>query len=616
MKLIKKIRIQRFRSLGNAVIPVEEFNIYSGANNMGKSNILKALNLFFNYDTSSPYDFDKDYNKAYTESATGARSVTITIWFHKQGGAGMLAHDFSIQREFPLGAKTPITTYYSEDKELQEKIEQKNNGVFIGQFYKFLNKVHYYYVPAVRDREFTRRFLTNFESVIRQNANDANFEGKVADLSEILKKQSVNLSKDFEKFLQIPTSASLSSKIEDILGAIEINVESGIRVQSKAPKKVMLKKYVNIFSTGDGVLMSYLVYFLNYLCKDNPNQKFIWGYEEPENSLEYSKAQSLADKFYAEFMHNAQIFITTHSPAFIKLKDEKNVLLHRVYMRQKESDEGKADNRESVITTLSALEKRLSLFPDTESADYKLLERELHMIEMAKEIEVAVDKLNQERELVKQQKKEIERKLQEKNKPIIFVEDNYTQLYKVAWLKLNGTNVDTSTIDSIFDANAKFYIYPKGGCGNLRGYLNNPNMEDMRDKKIIGIFDFDEAYEDYSKLKDLWELKEGYKKRKKFDVYAMLLPIPDFRKNIASIDYGKYSKLEVELLFTDDTIKKVYGKHAYKTEKIIGDIEIPKIQNKADFWKKVIILQKPDFSEFQRLFDKIDEILNLCSTTT
>ena len=52
MNIIEKIEIKIFRSFGNRVkekveiVNVKDLNIISGANDSGKSNILRALNLF------------------------------------------------------------------------------------------------------------------------------------------------------------------------------------------------------------------------------------------------------------------------------------------------------------------------------------------------------------------------------------------------------------------------------------------------------------------------------------------------------------------------------------------------------------------------------------------
>ena len=45
--LIKQIEISNFRSIKHTTIDCSEYNLFCGQNDVGKSNILKALNLFF-----------------------------------------------------------------------------------------------------------------------------------------------------------------------------------------------------------------------------------------------------------------------------------------------------------------------------------------------------------------------------------------------------------------------------------------------------------------------------------------------------------------------------------------------------------------------------------------
>lgn len=51
MLRIKRIKIRNFRSIVDLDIKVDKMNILVGLNDVGKSNVLKALNLFFNGET-------------------------------------------------------------------------------------------------------------------------------------------------------------------------------------------------------------------------------------------------------------------------------------------------------------------------------------------------------------------------------------------------------------------------------------------------------------------------------------------------------------------------------------------------------------------------------------
>ena len=106
----------------------------------------------------------------------------------------------------------------------------------------------------------------------------------------------------------------------------------------------------------------------------------------PENSLEYSKIQSLAKKFYEDFKDDAQIFITTHSPAFIKLKDKESVKTYRVYIDPRD---GKQISKILTLEKLRLKQLKLSKANETDTEEYTQLSKELNFVELAEEIESA-----------------------------------------------------------------------------------------------------------------------------------------------------------------------------------------------------------------------------------
>lgn len=388
MKIIDRVEIHRFRSISDTSIVTDELTIFSGVNNSGKSNVLKALNLFFNSETSfgSPFDFKKDYNHAFTGQAGGKRIIKITLFFSGQGEAALKV-PFSVSRAFEE-SQLGVYEFASTDKVVQSRLD-RNDGNVRRQFTRFLNKIEYFYIPAVRDKTFVQSLFLNFEQIINDDKS-TEFNKKIQDLSSVLEKKSIEISDDFEAFIGMPTEAALSSKVTDILGAVEINVDSGIEILRRVKGETRLEKVkVNLFSSGDGILMSYLAYFLAHICKKLPNKRFIWGFEEPENSLEYSKTQKLAKDFNEKFVRYAQIFITTHSPAFINLKDEKHSAFYRAYINP--------DNRHksTEVRTLENLDKlQQSLFRTAPlSNEYALIQKELGLVDYALEIEKVVENL-------------------------------------------------------------------------------------------------------------------------------------------------------------------------------------------------------------------------------
>jgi AAA15 family ATPase/GTPase len=67
MDIIDKIEIRHFRSFDGGtgqprvlIQDLGDLNVFSGANDSGKSNVLRALNLFFNNEISPGVRFEKE----------------------------------------------------------------------------------------------------------------------------------------------------------------------------------------------------------------------------------------------------------------------------------------------------------------------------------------------------------------------------------------------------------------------------------------------------------------------------------------------------------------------------------------------------------------------------
>ena len=79
--MIRKIRIRNFRSIVDQTISMEEISIFVGNNDAGKSNVLRALNLFFNGETDhkQSLDFDSDFSTNAKVAEKQAKEITIEL---------------------------------------------------------------------------------------------------------------------------------------------------------------------------------------------------------------------------------------------------------------------------------------------------------------------------------------------------------------------------------------------------------------------------------------------------------------------------------------------------------------------------------------------------------
>ena len=80
--MIISVSIKNFRSLVDVPsLKLSDFVAISGDNDCGKSNILRALNLFFNHKTDFdvPFDFKTDFAHHHKTSQKKAKEITIEL---------------------------------------------------------------------------------------------------------------------------------------------------------------------------------------------------------------------------------------------------------------------------------------------------------------------------------------------------------------------------------------------------------------------------------------------------------------------------------------------------------------------------------------------------------
>jgi predicted ATP-dependent endonuclease of OLD family len=65
MHLIQGVAIRRFRSIADLKIATGALTVFVGANGSGKSNVLRALNLYFNgeVEPNDPFDIRRDVHR-------------------------------------------------------------------------------------------------------------------------------------------------------------------------------------------------------------------------------------------------------------------------------------------------------------------------------------------------------------------------------------------------------------------------------------------------------------------------------------------------------------------------------------------------------------------------
>ena len=156
---IDKIEIQYFRSIYRETVSgLKLLNVFTGKNDVGKSNILKALNLFFNNETDykRPFKFGENYNfkrlgEVRRDSVKGKQYIQIKVTFIRGNRSGKtLPEKFIVAKKWLRNDTFPSVV--TDDLEKRLLLEGRTyNARSRSSLTAYLNKIRYMYIPAIKN---------------------------------------------------------------------------------------------------------------------------------------------------------------------------------------------------------------------------------------------------------------------------------------------------------------------------------------------------------------------------------------------------------------------------------------------------------------------------------
>jgi energy-coupling factor transporter ATP-binding protein EcfA2 len=392
MKIIESIRIKYYRSILNTTrgsqthLNTSDLNIIVGSNDVGKSNYLKALNLFFNNysEPNQPFVFWNEYSFQRHGIRKEENRIEIELIINPPKKQ-------NFKNSFPVR----WTKIWKENSNLPtEKIEYINGVVFTNNnrsaYYKWLKKIKFKYIPAIKSEKYFSDLMYNLYDVLQKDTHELEQE-----FNKQIKDNTSLISEQISRRLKIESVLQFKGSFRDLFDTLQFGSIDG---------KLMLKH------RGDGVKVRHIPVILQSIAEAElkearnrePISNTIWGFEEPENNLEFDSAKKLAESFieYTKRIHfqdeynsqydeGIQIFITTHSPIFYTLTNSNLTNINSFYVSKTEdgvSTIRNINNEQSIL-----IEKEMKLLP--------LIELSKHW----KDIKQKVDDLHIENETVKKQ---------------------------------------------------------------------------------------------------------------------------------------------------------------------------------------------------------------------
>lgn len=363
---ISRVHIENYRSIKHLDFSPNNYCALIGENNAGKSNVLKAINLVLGETWPTDRIFtEEDFNEYNT-----ANDIVIQVYFDevieewrnnckcdvsgfelrgksykrrvKTKPAGTLVVDFVCIEKNGKPCKYPATPY-------------KQGERYTGQYYELKvskelrEKIPFIYVDVMRD--YNRQDPSNRWSILRRLFNDIN-TGLSSDKTtvtvdtpegqkKLTRKQAFELKiKEAYSFLQTEQFLEIESKIRDNsleqMGIDPAEGDIAIRFDTYDSMNVFknLQLYVDqmgISTTADMVgagLQSAIVIAIFRTYEEIKKEGAIFAIEEPEVYLHPQK-QRYFSNILSRLGTQNQVFITTHSPTFIRLYEPENICLIR-----------------------------------------------------------------------------------------------------------------------------------------------------------------------------------------------------------------------------------------------------------------------------------------------
>ena len=312
--MIEKIEIQYFRSIYRVTISdINDINIFSGKNDAGKSNVLKALNLFFNncIVTDGDYTFKENYNlqrleEVRKETVKGKQFIQIKVTFRRgKQFEKTLPSSFTVSKKWNRDDEIPQVT---DNVEIQLKKQKRiYNARSRASLTRFLKSIKYIYVPAIKDQRLFNDMLEKLQNIVysKKLSGNEQLTLSLATLYENVVIATKELSDEFKEATNVESMIATPTEVDELYKTLRIitKLENG---------------NVSLENRGDGIRIRYIPSILNYIAQ-NASENYVWGFEEPENSLEFNMAREMAEDFYRIYSKNSLILLTSHSPAFIDL---------------------------------------------------------------------------------------------------------------------------------------------------------------------------------------------------------------------------------------------------------------------------------------------------------
>ena len=329
---IEKIKIERFRSILSLELNIDIFyNLISicGQNNVGKTNTLRAINLFF-YPEEYNVTLDRPTLKEAQRGGSIDPNITLTFFnsdndFYYEISRSLKEYEENKQFSGLKGCK-----YKKKNTKKISNSELKNDEIS-----SLLKKIRFRYIESI-NINIPKLIEELTENIIDVEYDKSRLSNSKKELSDAYKKYTEGLQEILDIFSDKISETFNNFKSE---WDIKFHVPSSVQtfrdlISNDVELRIDDRGGFNTEQKGSG-LQRLAVILLNFeILKRIKNKDHVICIDEPDIYL-HEGLQKKLKKFFEENSQSVQIFYTTHSKIFIDSYLLRNVHLLDVEIEKK-----------------------------------------------------------------------------------------------------------------------------------------------------------------------------------------------------------------------------------------------------------------------------------------
>lgn len=342
---IQKISIHNYRSIKNLALPLPKNGgpvVICGSNNVGKTNFLRAVDLFFN---EANFKASNDIPYEIVEATRGAGyKTTIGIDFIDEETKTKT----SIKKVFKeeIGENVIEKTAYQKlHRGKRTELSEKDINKFLDEFRFIFVESSNVNIPALVAQVTKTNVLSGLDKLRKRQSKPLDIlKNFISEAEKSLQKIETKLTKDFKEFAEGVGTFTEGLEVKDwevkfIFPKYEFLREAigtmvSLVMQDSNQKELEAK--------GSGIQRILPLSLIKYIS-ENTKKTVIWWIDEPEAFLQPG-LQKKVFEIIKDMSHNLEIFLTTHSHHFVDIGDLEAVFLFNArytkqsYRRKKDKE--------------------------------------------------------------------------------------------------------------------------------------------------------------------------------------------------------------------------------------------------------------------------------------